>query len=386
MPEYDRAMRERPARLERLPQQYFGVLLASVARHATLEGEPLIDLGRGNPETGPPPHVVEALCRAAERPDVHGYSSFRGLPTLREALAERYRSHYGVELDPTTEVAVVPGTKTAIVELSLVLADEGQTVVLPDPYYPDYPSAPALAGARTGLLPLTPSRGWAPDFSRAPAGDVAAVYLNYPNNPCAVAVPDGAFEDAIEYAHRTGAAVVHDFAYGDLVFDGREPRSFLATPGAKDVGVEIFSMSKSYGMAGWRVGFVVGNAEIVERINLLNDHCRVGIFRPIQEACIAALTGPQDSVAERRDTYQRRRDRVAEVLGPITCEGTFYVWLKLPNGLTAETLLTEHRLAVAPGEGFGPSGAGWVRLSLAVSDETLELGLERLARALTSGR
>jgi L-glutamine---4-(methylsulfanyl)-2-oxobutanoate aminotransferase len=375
-------MRGRPQRLERLPDQYFGVLLGRVAAAAAIEGEPLIDLGRGNPETGPPPDVVEALSRSAERPDVHGYSPFRGLPALREALAERYRTHYGVELDPDTEVAVVPGTKTAIVELALVLAEEGQTVVLPDPYYPDYPSAPALAGARTGLLPLAPSRGWAPDFSRAPAEGVAAVYLNYPNNPCAVAVPDGAFEQAIEYASATGAAVVHDFAYGDLVFDGREPRSFLATPGAKEAGVEMFSMSKSYGMAGWRVGFVVGNAEIVERINLLNDHCRVGIFRPIQAACIAALTGPQDSVAERRDTYQRRRDQVAEALGPITCEGTFYVWVKLPKGVTVEALLTEHRLAVAPGEGFGPSGAGWVRLSLAVSDETLELGLERLMRAL----
>jgi aminotransferase len=375
-------MRVRPARLERLPDQYFGVLLGRVAAAAAIEGEPLIDLGRGNPETGPPSHVVEALTRSAERPEVHGYSPFRGLPALREALAERYRTHYGVELDPDSEIAVVPGTKTAIVELSLVLAEERQTVVLPDPYYPDYPSAPALAGARMGLLPLAPSRGWAPDFSRAPAEGVAAVYLNYPNNPCAVAVPDGAFEQAIEYAHATGAAVVHDFAYGDLVFDGREPRSFLATPGAKEVGVEMLSMSKSYGMAGWRVGFVVGNAEIVERINLLNDHCRVGILRPIQEACIAALTGPQDSVAERRDTYQRRRDRVAGALGPITCEGTFYVWLELPEGVTAESLLTEHRLAIAPGEGFGPSGAGRVRLSLAVSDETLQLGLERLMRAL----
>ena len=145
----------------------------------------------------------------------------------------------------------------------------------------------------------------------------------------------------------------------------------------------MFSMSKSYGMAGWRVGFVVGNAEIVERINLLNDHCRVGIFRPIQEACIAALTGPQDSVAERRDTYQRRRDRVIEVLGQQTCEGTFYIWMKLPEGLTAEDLLIKHRVAVAPGEGFGPSGKGYIRLSLAVSDETLELGLERLARAFS---
>ena len=375
-------MRGRPARIERLPQQYFGGLLAWVTEHA-LEGEPLVDLGRGNPETGPPAHVVDALDEAAGLETAHGYAPFRSLPKLRAALAERYRSRYGVQLDPDAEVAVVPGTKTPIVELSLALADEGETIVLPDPYYPDYPSGPALAGARTGMVPLDPTAGWSPDFAAAPRDDVAAVYLNYPSNPCAAAVPDGAFEAAVEYAHETGAAVVHDFAYGDLVFDGRKPTSFLSTPGAREVGVEMFSMSKSYGMAGWRVGFVVGNAEIVERINLLNDHCRVGIFRPIQEACIAALTGPQNSVAERRDTYQRRRDRVIEVLGPQTCEGTFYIWMKLPEGLTAGDLLTEHRVAVAPGEGFGPSGKGWIRLSLAVSDETLELGLERLARAFS---
>src|SRR5947199_4759891 len=372
----------RPQRLDRLPEQYVGALLARVPAAAALDGEPIVDLGRGNPETGPPQHVVDALAEAANRPTAHGYPPFRGLPELRAAIAERYRTVYGVPLDPDTEVAVVPGTKTAIVELSLVLADEGQVVVLPDPYYPDYPSGPALAGAaQIACVPLEPGTGWPPDFKQAPAENVAAVYLNYPSNPAAVAAPDGAFEAAVAYAETTGAAVVHDFAYGDLVFDGREPRSFLATPGAKDVGVEMFSMSKSYGMAGWRVGFVVGNAEIVERINLLNDHCRVGIFRPIQEACIAALTGPQDSIAERRDTYQRRRDKVAQTLGPMTCEGTFYLWLELPEGVTFESLLTEHRLVVAPGEGFGPSGAGWVRLSLAVSDEILELGLERLSRA-----
>jgi L-glutamine---4-(methylsulfanyl)-2-oxobutanoate aminotransferase len=375
-------MPRRPKRVERLPEQFFGALLARVALATDAAQDQLIDLGRGNPETGPPPHVVSALTQSAESPTVHGYAPFRGLPELRAAIADRYHDHYRVELDSDSEVAVVPGTKTAIIELSLALADEGQTVVLPDPYYPDYPSGPALAGARLGTVALESRAGWAPDFGAAARDDVAAVYLNYPSNPCAVAVPDGAFEAAIEYAHETGAAVVHDFAYGDLVFDGREPRSFLATPGAKEVGVEMFSMSKSYGMAGWRVGFVVGNAEIVERINLLNDHCRVGIFRPIQEACIVALTGPQYSVAERRDTYQRRRDRVLEVLGPIPCEGTFYVWFKLPPHLTAERLLTEYRLVVAPGEGFGPSGAGWARLSLAVADETLELGLERLARAL----
>jgi aminotransferase len=324
---------------------------------------------------------VDVLARATRQDGAHGYSPFRGLPELRAALAERFAGIYDVSLDPSSQVAVLPGTKTAIVELCLALAEEGQTVVLPDPYYPDYPSGPALAGADIAYVPLDPANGWAPDFSQAPTNNVAAVYLNYPSNPAAVAAPPGAFEDAVAYAHDTGAAIVHDFAYGDLVFDGRKPKSFLATPGAKEVGVEMFSMSKSYGMAGWRVGFVVGNAEIVERINLLNDHCRVGIFRPIQEACIAALTGPQDSVAERRDTYQRRRDRVIEVLGPQTCEGSFYIWLKLPEGVTAESILTEHRVVLAPGEGFGPSGAGYARLSLAVSDETLELGLERLTSA-----
>jgi L-glutamine---4-(methylsulfanyl)-2-oxobutanoate aminotransferase len=374
--------------MARMPVQYFGALLASVNRQVALDSHPVVDLGRGNPETGPPVHALKALTEAAGRPDIHGYSPFRGLPELRIELSARYHRVYGVELDPDTEVAIVPGTKTAIVELCLALAEEGQTVVLPDPYYPDYPSGPALAGADIACVPLDPGNGWAPDFTQAPTENVAAVYLNYPSNPAAVTVPEGAFEEAVAYAQTTGAAIVHDFAYGDLVFDGREPKSFLATPSAKEVGVELFSMSKSYGMAGWRVGFVVGNAEIVERINLLNDHCRVGIFRPIQEACIAALIGPQDSVAERRDTYERRRDRVREVLepllGPITCEGTFYIWLELPDGVTFVTLLNEHRVVLAPGEGFGPSGAGRARLSLAVDDETLELGLERLATAFSA--
>ena len=331
--------------------------------------------------------MVDALTATAERTDVHGYSPFRGLPELRIALAERYRSLYNVSLDSETEVAIVPGTKTAIVELCLALAEEGQTVVLPDPYYPDYPSGPALAGADIAYVPLDPGRrAGRRTFRAAPTDDVAAVYLNYPSNPCAVAVPDGAFEDGDRLRAAKPAPLSSTTSLtATSSSTGASPRASSPRPGAKEVGVEMFSMSKSYGMAGWRVGFVVGNAEIVERINLLNDHCRVGIFRPIQEACIAALTGPQDSVAERRDTYQRRRDRVLEVLGPIPCEGTFYVWWKLPPHLTAERLLTEYRLVVAPGEGFGPSGAGWARLSLAVTDETLELGLERLAQALAAG-
>ncbi|HMI99516.1 MAG TPA: aminotransferase class I/II-fold pyridoxal phosphate-dependent enzyme [Gaiellaceae bacterium] len=377
-------MRRAPDRLERLPQQYFTALLARVSAAAALEGEPLVDLGRGNPEVGPPQHVIDALAAAANEPSAHGYPPFRGLPALREAIADRYSALYGVELDPHSEVTIMPGTKTAICELALVLAERGSTIVLPDPYYPDYPSGPALAGARTGYVPLDRDAGWAPDFAAAPRDDVAAIFLNFPSNPCAVCVHEGTFAAAVAYAQETGAAVVHDFAYGDIVFDGRTPQSFLAEPGAREVGVEMFSMSKTYGMAGWRLGFVVGNAEIVARLDLLADHMRVGIFAPVQHAGIAALTGPQDSVAERVDTYRRRRERVRELLPDLECEGSFYLWWELPEGLTPELLLAEHRVAIAPGEGFGSRGTGWARLSLAITDEVLETGLERLAAALTS--
>ncbi len=380
-------MRPRPARIDRLPPQYFAALLARVAEAANAEGEPLIDLGRGNPEVGPPQHVIDRLRATAGEERAHGYPPFRGLPELREAIAERYRTVYDVQLDPDTEVAVVPGTKTALVELSVVLAERGSSVLLPDPGYPDYPSGVALAGARLVPLRLDPSAAWAPAWSEASRHAVAAVYLNYPSNPCAAVAPPGVFSDAIDFARQTGGAVVHDFAYGDLVFDGRRPESFLSTPGAKDYGVEMFSMSKTYGMAGWRLGFVVGNPEIVERINLIQDHSRAGIFTAVQEAGIAALTGPQDSVEERRSRYEARRDRVMAALQgsrvrPPVSDGSFYVWIELPEGVTAEDLLTDARVALAPGQGFGLAGVGWARLSLAVTDEQLERGLERLVRAL----
>jgi aminotransferase len=382
-------VRDRPQRLERLPDQYFAGLLARVAAAAARDGEPLVDLGRGNPDVPPPPHVAERLAAVAAEPTprVHGYPPFRGVPALRTAIAERYDGVYGVELDPDREVAVLPGTKTALVELQLCLAERGDTVLLPDPGYPDYHSGAALAGARVEPLPLDPRSAWTPDLGAAPVNGVAAVYLNYPSNPCAAAAPDGLFADAVRYAERSGAAVVHDFAYGDLVFDGREPRSFLAEPGAKEVGVEMFSMSKSYGMAGWRVGFVVGNAEIVARLELLSDHVRAGVFTAVQEACVAALAGPQDTVEERRALYERRRDRAVAALGDaveLSADATFYVWLRLPPGLDAARLLEGHRVAVAPGAGFGARGEGWARLSLAVDDNTLDLGLARVAAALKS--
>ena len=363
-------------------------LLASVSAAAARDGEPLVDLGRGNPDVPPPEHVIEALAASARTREarVHGYAPFAGLRALREAIAARYSRLYDVELDSASEVAIVPGTKTALAEIVLVLAERGDTVLLPDPYYPDYPSGIALAGARQGHLRLDPARGYAPRFDEAPRDGVAAVFLNYPSNPTAASVPPGAFDAAVEYGAATGAAIIHDFAYGDLVFDERTPESFLAADGARDVGVELFSMSKSYGMAGWRLGFVLGNADLVARVQELQDHVRAGIFEPLQRAGIAALEGPQNTVEERRLLYERRRDRVLARVGEhaAPCEGTFYVWLRLPDGVTAKRLLTEHRVAVAPGEGFGPSGAGWARISLATPDDVLDTGVERLAGAFAA--
>jgi L-glutamine---4-(methylsulfanyl)-2-oxobutanoate aminotransferase len=373
-------VRTPPRRLERLPEQYFTQLLARVAVAAAQDGEPVLDLGRGNPEVGPPAHVVEALAASAARPDVHGYAPFAGLPELKEAIAARYADVYGIELDPQSEVAIVPGTKTALVEVALAAAERGSTIVLPDPGYADYPSAVALAAAERGSLPVEPE----PDWDAVPPSGVSLLYLNYPSNPTAAAAPEGVFADAVEYARRSGAVILHDFAYGDLVFDGRRPASFLAQEGAREVGVELFSMSKSYGMAGWRLGFVLGNAELVERVDLLQDHMRAGIFMPLQHAAIAALTGPQDSVEERRAAYERRRDRAVAALARLEPrgEGTFFVWFRLPEGVTAERLLVETRVAVAPGEGFGPRGAGHARLSLAVTDKTFDAGLARLRAVL----
>ena len=371
-------MRPNPDRIERLPEQYFTTLLARVLA----AGPDVIDVGRGNPDVPPPPHVIEALVESArlQTAAVHGYPPFAGLAEAKRAIAHRYASVYGVELDPEREVALLPGTTTALIELALVLAQDGDRILLPDPGYPDYGSAVALAGAeRVGLALDADGR---PDWASAPRERIAAVYLNYPSNPAAVAAPDGVFAEAIAFARETGATIVHDFAYGDLVFDGRRPQSFLAEDGAREVGVEMFSLSKTYGMAGWRLGFVVGNADIVARLDLVQEHARSGIFVPLQRAAIAALTGPQDTVEERRALYERRRDRVLEALPGARCEGTFFVWFPLPDGLTFDRLLDDHRVAVAPGEGFGERGRGYARFSLATQDDALDEGLARLRQAL----
>ncbi len=309
----------------------------------------------------------------------------RRAPALREAIAARYATEYGVELDPHREVAVVPGTKTALTELVLALAERGDTVLLPDPYYPDYPSGIALAGAQLGLLQLDPDRGYAPRFDLARAARERRRRVPQLSvQPDRRRRPGRRVRRRDRVRARDGRDDHHDFAYGDLVFDGRERRSFLAEPGAREVGVELFSMSKSYGMAGWRLGFVLGNAELVARVTTLQDHARAGIFTPVQRAGIAALTRPQDTVASASPLRAPPRPRRRRARRPLRAvRGNLLPLAPAARGADAGALLlasTGSRSRRA--EGFGPSGAGWARLSLATPDELIDLGLERLLAAL----
>jgi L-glutamine---4-(methylsulfanyl)-2-oxobutanoate aminotransferase len=370
-----------PELFDALPEQYFTRIVNAAAAARALPGPRLIDLGRGNPDLPPPPVALEALHAELEASGgMHGYPPFQGRAELCEAIAAHYRADHGVELDPEREVAVVPGTKTAIMLAVLACADAGQAVALPDPGYPDYLSAVALARVRRVALPLD-AAAWQPDLDALGDERPALVVLNYPSNPCAACEAPGTFEAAVAWAHERGSWLVNDLAYAFLAFDGRRARSVLEVDGAREVAVELWSPSKVYGMAGWRVGFAVGNAEVVGRIRVLLDHLHAGVPVALQLGLVAALSGDQSHVADRFEVYRRRRDVLVEGLGLQAPEGTFYAWWRLPGGLTPERLLERARVAVAPGEGFGARGAGYARLSLAVGDDDLAEGVARLAAA-----
>jgi aminotransferase len=379
-----------PSRLDGLPEQFFTGILAESARAAAAPGAPFIDLGRGNPDLPPPAHAIEALRAAAletATPAVHGYPPFAGQADLRAAIAERYRADHGVELDPDREVAVIPGTKTGIMLACLATAGDGEAILLPDPGYPDYLSGAALAGARVVPLPLRADAGFQPDFAEAAAAvdSPALAVLNYPSNPTGAIEAPGTFEAAVAFAHERGVWLLNDMAYGFLAFDGRA-RSILEVDGARDVAIELWSASKIYGMAGWRVGFAVGSATLVARIQNLLDHMTAGVWTGVQRGLAVALRSDQSDVAARRAIYRARRDLLVDALTaagapPAPAQGSFFVWWPLPGGLTPARLIAEARVGVAPGEGFGAQGAGWARLSLAVADDALAEAARRLADA-----
>ncbi|MEF3308176.1 pyridoxal phosphate-dependent aminotransferase [Paenibacillus sp. GYB004] len=378
-------------RLNRLPTQFFASLVSKVNRQIAL-GHDVINLGQGNPDQPTPGHIVTALQEAAPDPLYHKYPPFSGFSFLKEAIAKRYLEDYGVRLDPETEVAILFGGKTGLVEISQCLLNPGDVCLVPDPGYPDYWSGVELSGARMAFMPLLESNGFLPEYSALSPNDVKLaklMFINYPNNPTAAVASAGFYDDTIRFAAENGIVVASDFAYGAIGFDGQRPISFLERPGAKEVGVEFYTLSKTYNMAGWRVGFALGNAEVVRLINLIQDHYYVSLFGGIQAAAAAALTAPQDCVAALNATYESRRNALFGALSRIGWEatpsaGSFFAWLPVPKPYTsaefADLLLNEAHVMVAPGIGFGTHGEGYVRVGLLSSEARLEEAVSRIGK------
>jgi LL-diaminopimelate aminotransferase len=379
------------SRLDRLPPYLFAELERKI-REKRAAGVDVISLGIGDPDTPTPQPVVEALASAAADPGTHRYPANRGRRELREAYARFYERRFGVPLDPETEIIPALGAKECVFNLNLAFLDPDSVALAADPGYPVYTGGPLLAGAEAVLMPLLPERGFAPDLD-AIGGDVARrarlMYLNYPNNPTGAIVPDGLFEQAVDFAREHEVLVVHDASYTETTFDGYVAPSFLETPGAKEVGVEVFSLSKGWNMTGWRTAAIVGNPEAVATYWKLKTNIDSGMFEALQLATAAALdAGPPKEMPA---IYQRRRDLVCDALAEIGVEvtppkGTIYVWAPVPEGHTSasycELVLEESGVVVSPGGSYGANGEGFFRISLTLPDERLVEAVERLRGSL----
>jgi LL-diaminopimelate aminotransferase len=379
------------SRLERLPPYLFAELERKI-REKQAAGVDVISLGIGDPDTPTPEPVVDALARAARDGGTHQYPSNRGRPELREAFARFYARRFGVELDADSEIIPALGAKECVFNLNLAFLDPDTIALAADPGYPVYTGGPLLAGAEAVLMPLLPERGFAPDLD-AIGGEVARrarlLYLNYPNNPTGAILPDGLFERAVEFGREHDVLIVHDASYTETTFDGYVAPSFLETPGAKEVGVEVFSLSKGWNMTGWRTAALVGNAEAVEAYWRLKTNIDSGMFEAVQLAAVAALDeGPPEQM---RTIYEHRRDLVCGALQAIGVDvtppkGTIYIWAPVPEGHTSasycELVLEESGVVVSPGSAYGPNGEGFFRISLTVPDDRLAEAVERLRGSL----
>jgi LL-diaminopimelate aminotransferase len=389
-----RALTDPSRRLEAIPPYMFAELERRIAtkREAGID---VISLGIGDPDQPTYPHIVKAMQEAVAENANQKYPSNRGREEFRNAFASFYDQRFGVEIDPETEVIPAIGAKECIYNLCFAFLDPGDLALASDPGYPVYTGGPTLAGARAELLPLRPELSFAPDLNAVPA-DVAArarlMFVNYPNNPTGAVAPEGFFELVVSFARENEILVVHDNAYSETTFDGYVAPSFLATPGAEDVGVEVFSLSKGFNMTGWRCAAILGNPEAIRTYWRLKTNVDSGLFEAIQLAGAAALTGPRAPLERMNETYARRRDLVVETLREIGVEvtppkGTIYVWAPVPGGHTstsfAELALEEAAVVVSPGSMYGPSGEGFFRISLTTPDERLAEGLERMREHLS---
>jgi LL-diaminopimelate aminotransferase len=388
-----RARTEPSERLEAIRPYAFAEIERKVEEKRE-QGADVISLGIGDPDLPTFRYVVEAMREAVGDPGAQKYPTNRGRPEFREAFADFYRLRFGVELDAVNEVIPAIGAKECIYHLCFAFLDPGDVALASDPGYPVYTGGPLLAGAEAHLLPLVPSLGFAPDLEAIPADRLDAarlMFINYPNNPTGAVVPDGFFEQVVDLAREHEFLVVHDNAYSETTFDGYVAPSFLATPGAKEVGVEVFSLSKGFNMTGWRCAAILGNADAIKTYWRLKSNVDSGLFEAIQLAAAAALRGPRSNVDEMCSIYQRRRDLVVEALGAIGVEveppkGTIYIWAPVPDGHTstsfAELVLEEASVVVSPGSMYGPSGEGFFRISLTAPDERLTEALERMREHL----
>ncbi|NDU88385.1 MAG: alanine transaminase [Ferrovum sp.] len=365
-------------RIQRLPPYVFNITgeLKAAARR---RGEDIIDFGMGNPDQPTPQHIVDKLVEAAQRNDTHGYSLSKGIPRVRKAICHWYQRRFGVELDPETEAIFTIGSKEGIAHLMLAVLDTGDMVLVPNPSYPIHIYGPVIAGADIRHVSMIPGVDFFEELEEGLRGSwprPKMLILNFPSNPTTQCVDLPFFERVVALAKEYGIYVVHDLAYADIVYDGYQAPSILQVPGAKDVAVEFFTLSKSYSMAGWRVGFMVGNRDLVAALGRMKSYHDYGTFTPIQVASIVALEGPQDCVETIRATYQRRRDVMVQGLHNIgwnvaNHKATMYVWAEIPEFYRksgslefAKKLLQDAHTAVSPGVGFGELGDGHVRFSL----------------------
>ena len=383
-------------RLDAVPPYLFAELERKLAEKRR-EGVDVISLGIGDPDLPTPQPVVDALIAGARDAATHQYPTNHGSEELRDAAAGFYRDRFGVELDPASEVVPALGGKEAVGHIALALLDPGDVSLSPDPGYPPYTSGPLFAGAELHYLPLEEANGFLPDLDSIPpeiAARANVLFLNYPNNPTGAVAEPSYFERAVEFARARELVIVHDNAYSEICFDGYRAPSFLETPGAKEVGVEIFSISKGWNMTGWRSGLVAGNAEVVEHYRQLKTNLDSGMFEAVQRATIAALTESRDFPREMSEVYRRRRDLVAEGLAAIGLEvtaprATPYFWVRVPDGHTSESftelVLEQAGVLVSPGPAYGPSGEGFFRISLTVPDDRLAEAVRRIETSLRSG-
>ncbi|HEX9015533.1 MAG TPA: LL-diaminopimelate aminotransferase [Chloroflexota bacterium] len=380
----------RPAeRIANLPPYLFAEADRQIAAKRAA-GFDVVSLGIGDPDLPTPRWILDELHRTAEVPENHRYPDYYGLAELRRAIASWYEGRFGVALHPDREVVPLIGSKEGIAHIPFAFINPGDVALVPDPSYPVYAIGTMLAGGEPYMMPIVPSNGFLPDLDSIPAPILARaklLWINYPNNPTSAIAPEGFFERVVEFAARHGLLVCHDNAYSDVTYDGYRPKSFLQVPGAKEVGVEFHSLSKSYNMTGWRIGMMVGNASVVSAVGRVKTNIDSGIFQAVQYAGIAALTGDQEWMAERNAIYQRRRDLVISTLREIGIEApvpkaSLYIWAPVPSGQTSLSfslkLLDELAVWVTPGVGFGPSGEGFFRISLTTPDSRLEEAMRRL--------